>query len=69
MWNFCKGTDRLVGFYLVSTGYFVKEIENNFSVFATFALSYSYTCESLGERAIAVKTLRFVFVLPNFHSI
>ena len=52
MWNFCKGMDRLVGFYLVSTGYFVKEIENNFSVFATFALSYSYTCESLGEREI-----------------
>ena len=47
---------------------FLKEIEDMFSV---FLLSYSNTCESLGELEKAVEkhaTPTAFLILPNFHS-
>ena len=54
-----------------SSRYFLKEIENMFSVFLS---SYRNTRESLGELEKAVETLacgscsHSILVLPNFHS-
>ena len=46
--------------------YFLKEIENMFSI---FLLSYRNTHESLGElEKPAGRVPKFFFVLPNFHS-
>ena len=59
-------------FFFFSPGYFLKEIENMFSVFLS---SYRNTRESLGElekklwkHSPAARVPTAFLVLPNFHS-